>query len=140
MGNNSNIIKVKSNQQAFTLIELMIVVAIIGILSSVAISSYKNSLIKGRRASAQSHLLDIAQKQQQYLLDARSYAPDLATLGLTTPNDVLAYYSPITIVATAGPPPTFVVTATPKSGSDQVSDGPLSIDNNGVKTSTNKSW
>lgn len=140
MERNSSVNKVVSYQSAFTLIELMIVVAIIGILSSIAFSSYQDSLRKGRRASAQSHLLDIAQKQQQYLLDARSYAPNLSALSLTTPSDVLSYYGPITIVATAGPPPTFVATATPKPGTDQVSDGPLSIDNNGVKTSINKSW
>ena len=127
-------------QRGFTLIELMIAVAIIGILAAIAYPSYNNYLMKGRRASAQAHLSDIAQRQQQYLLDARAYAPDLAALNLTTPSDVSAYYSPITIVAdnTAGAPPSFTVTATPKAGTAQVNDqcGILGIDNTGSKTAS----
>lgn len=125
-------------QKGFTLIELMVAVAIVGILAAIAYPSYTNYLLKGRRASAQAHLMDIAQRQQQYLLDARAYAPDLPTLNVTTPSDVSAYYSPITIVAvnTAGVPPSFTITATPKAGTAQVNDqcGTLGIDNTGNKT------
>lgn len=125
-------------QKGFTLIEIMIAVAIVGILAAIAYPSYTSYLQKGRRASAQAHLVDIAQRQEQYLLDARAYAPDLATLNLTTPGDVSAYYSPITITAvnTAGAPPTFTVTATPKAGTAQATDqcGILGINSTGNKT------
>jgi type IV pilus assembly protein PilE len=126
--------------KGFTLIEILVTVAIVGILAAIAIPSYSNYTQKGRRASAQVHLMDIAQRQQQYLLDARAYAPDLATLGISTPNDVSPYYSPITInaVNTAGAPPSFTVTAQPKAGTDQVKDkcGTLKIDNLGNKTTS----
>lgn len=126
--------------KGFTLIELLITLTIVGILAAIAIPSYAHYMQKSRRASAQAHLMDIAQRQQQYLLDARAYAPNLAALGISTPSDVSPYYSPITIAAinNAGAPPSFTVTAQPKAGTDQVSDkcGTLSIDNIGTKTTS----
>lgn len=119
--------------RGFSLIELMITVVVIGILSAIAYPSYQNYLIKGRRASAQAHVMNIAQRQQQYLLDARNYAPDLATLNVTTPSDISPFYT-ITIAIAAGPPPTFTATATPKAGTPQATDVTLSINNAGAKT------
>lgn len=119
----------------FTLVELMIVVVIIGILTAVGYPSYQAHLMKGKRASAQAHLMDIAQRQQQYLLDARNYATDLGTLNMTTPTDVSTYYT-ITFAVTAGTPPTFTITATPKG--TQATDSVLTIDNTGVKTPADK--
>nr|WP_256441776.1 type IV pilin protein [Cupriavidus sp. AcVe19-6a] len=120
----------------FTLIELMITVAIIAILAATAYPSYISHVIKGRRAAAQASLMDIAQRQQQYLLDSRSYAGSLATLNVTPPTDVTAYYT-ISIAAVAGSPPTFTVTATPITGTSQANDVTLSINNAGVKTPAN---
>ncbi len=83
--------------------------------------------------------MDIAQRQQQYLLDDRSYAADLATLynvatpNLATPSDVASFYT-ITITQSAGPPPSFTATATPIAGTAQASDVTLSINNAGQKT------
>jgi type IV pilus assembly protein PilE len=121
----------------FTLVELMIAVAIIGILASIALPNYLEYVKKGRRAAAQSHLMDVAQRQQQYLLDARSYAADLSTLSVTTPSDVTPYYT-ITMEAADATPPTFTVTATPVSGSAQAGDPTLTLDNAGVKTPADK--
>lgn len=121
----------------FTLIELMVAIAIIGILASIALPNYLEYVKKGRRAAAQSHLMDVAQRQQQYLLDARSYAADLSTLNVTTPSDVSPYYT-ITIEAADATPPTFKVTATPVSGSAQAGDPTLTLDNAGVKTPADK--
>lgn len=136
---NFGVLKSRSMQRGFTLIELMVTVAIVGILAAIAYPSYQNYMIKSRRASAQAHLMDIAQRQQQYLLDVRGYAADLATLNVTTPSNVSTNYT-ITIATPAGPPPTFTITATPIAGTPQATDGPLSINNTGVKTSTNNTW
>lgn len=78
--------------RGFTLIEVMIVLGIVAILAVVAFPSYQEHVRKGRRAAAQSHLMDVAQRQQQYLLDARAYAPDLTSLRVTTPPEVLNFY------------------------------------------------
>src|SRR4051794_24717847 len=80
-------------RRGFTLLELVIVVVVVAILASVALPGYQDQVRKSRRASAQSHLLDIAQREQQYLLDARSYASTIAALNMSTPADVFAYYT-----------------------------------------------
>ena len=119
--------------RGMTLLELMIAVAIVAILAMIALPSYQNQLVQGRRSAAESTLLDIAQREQQYLLDQRGYAATVAALGTTLPVTVTPYYT-IAIVPTVGPPPAFTATATPIPGSAQASDVTLSIDNTGAKT------
>ena len=137
-----NDLRVKSRQKprtaGFSLIELMIAVAIVGIIAAVAIPSYKQYIVKSNRAAAQSHMTDIAQSQHQYLVDNRAYTATLADLnGLTTPGSVSKYYT-IAIDAPAATPPTFTVTATPKAGTTQADDVTLTIDNAGKKTPPEK--
>jgi type IV pilus assembly protein PilE len=119
--------------RGFTLIELMVAVAVVAIVATIAYPSYTAHMVKGRRSSAESTLLDIAQRQQQYLLDVRGYAPDVTTLNATVPATVSPYYT-IAIAQAAGPPPTFTVTATPIAGTAQAGDVTLTINNAGVKT------
>ncbi|MEW5754836.1 MAG: type IV pilin protein [Pseudomonadota bacterium] len=119
-------------QQGFTLIELMVAVAIVGILAAVAVPSYTQHMQKSRRAEAQSYLMDLSQRQQQYLLDMRSYAATEAALNMTTPASVAKNYT-IAIAVGAGTPPTFTITATPKAGSAQAGDVTLSINNANAK-------
>ena len=127
----------KSRASGFTLIELMVVVAIVAILASVAYPSYLSYMVRNNRAVAQSALMDIAQRQQQYLLDNRAYAPDVASLNVTLSTNVTQRYT-VAIASLAGPPPTFTVTATPIAGTKQAADGALSIDQAGTKTPASK--
>jgi len=120
--------------RGFTLIEVMIVVVIIAILAAIAIPSYQSQLRKGRRADAQGFLADIAQRQAQYLLDARQYALDpgaIKTLGLVPPTSVSDYYT-VTVVAGATVP-SYAITAAPIAGKAQVQDGTLTLDSTGLK-------
>ena len=124
-------------QKGFTLIELMIVVAIIGIIASVALPSYQQYVIKSKRVAAQSAMMDIANRQQQFMLSNRQYA-DKATLtasGYVLPSEVSDSYN-FDIDVDNSAPPSFTITLTP-TGSQAV-DVELTIDNDGVKTPAEK--
>jgi type IV pilus assembly protein PilE len=114
------------------LIELMAVVVIVGVLTLVAYPAYQSYTIKSNRAEAKSYLMDLAQAQQLYFNDARTYADSVSTLHSTVPAHMANFYT-VAVTPTTGPPPTFTITATPIAGSIQKNDGYLSIDNTGKK-------
>jgi len=126
----------------FTLIELMITVVIVAILAAVAIPSYQQHMVKAVRSQGQQFLLDLAQRQEQYLLDARWYASGVATtstagrITITTPEAVSAKYAaPVFTVPAqaAGTMPTYVISLAPLTGSTVASDGSLLINNLGQR-------
>jgi type IV pilus assembly protein PilE len=127
--------------RGFTLVELMVVVAIVSLLTMIAIPSYAYFMKKSRRGDAEATLMDIAQREQQYLIDARAYAPDTLTLNSTPPGDVSAFYTiticgatpPAACGVPGGAPPFFVVVATPIAGTVQAGDFTLTLDSNGVR-------
>ena len=94
----------KNKQKAFTLIELMIVVAIIGILFSIAYPSYQESIIKSRRTEAKSGLTKFSVLMTQQLTEAGTY------VGHSLPTTSEYYdFSASNVTATA-----FTVSAVPK--------------------------
>lgn len=122
------------NAQGFTLIEMMIVVAIIAILAAVVYPSYTAYIVRAKRSAAQTLLLTLANRQQQYQLDARQYATTLTPLG-TVPPDVLANYNVTVVTDNAVAPPTYTVKAAP-FGNQQTADtkcGTLSVDQSDAK-------
>ena len=132
-------------QTGFTLIELMVVVVIVGVLAAVAIPSYQSHVIKGNRTAAQGFMLKIATREEQYLLDARTYTNALATLGLTQPSETTGKYNFAVTVATATTDPGYVAgvalpqyTITATAIGNQATDGSLTLDNTGTKTPTAK--
>jgi len=122
--------------RGFTLVEVLIAVAIVGILAAIAFPNFQNHIRKGRRADAQSFMMDLANRQAQYMLDARTYALDatfVTTLGATTPTSVATYYTLTVTPAAPTTPPTFTIHATPFAGGPQSPDGELTLDNFNVK-------
>ena len=123
-----------------TLIELMIVVVVMAILAAVAYPSYRDYVIRANRSGAQQFMLAIASRQEQYRLDARSYADSITAtpgLGLTVPSELtLRYTFSMTNDAAYPAATTYVITAT--AIGPQVSDGNLTLDNLGAKTPADK--
>ncbi|MFC5473522.1 type IV pilin protein [Paraherbaspirillum soli] len=78
------------NSRGFTLIELMVVVVVIAILAAVALPSYRSSVMKSRRSSAQAALLDLASREERYYTANNTYASDLPTLGYPAGSTTVA--------------------------------------------------
>ena len=68
-------------QRGITLMELMIVVAILAMISAFAYPSYQQYIVNTKRTAATSTLLQIADRQQQFFMDNKSYANNLTNLG-----------------------------------------------------------
>lgn len=128
-------------QGGFTLIELMVVLAILLLLVTIAVPAFTDHIRKSRRADAAAFLSDIVARQQQFLLDRRAYAtsitaaPAAGGLGLAIPSNVSAHYS-LSMVTVNGPPPSFTLAATPQGAQASERCGTLTITNAGVKTAS----
>lgn len=117
----------------FTLIELMIAVVIVAILAAVALPSYREQVRRSTRAEAQSYMMAVASRQQQFLTDTRAYAALLTTVGVAVPANVDAAYT-ADLPTPGTSPPTFTLTLTPKGNQVGEACGTLSINHAGVKT------
>ena len=126
----------RNKNSGFTLIELMITLAVIGILAAVAYPSYIDYLIRASRSAAQSFMLDASNKEEQYLLDARSYLAvtnnaGFSTIGFSVPTEVSRFYNLSVASVTAT---TYTIQAAPIAGTRQAADGTLQLTNDGTKT------
>lgn len=132
----------------FTLIELMIVAAIIAILAAIAIPSYQKQIMKSRRASAKTALLDLASREEKYYATNNNYPAALASVGYTNvngsgaiqvPNNSDEDYYSVTIALGTPTATGYTATATPVGNQANDSCGSYSITDLGVQSATGTS-
>ena len=117
----------------FTLIELMITVAILAIIAAVAIPAYTQYVDRGKRAEARTALLDIAARQERYYSNNRQYADQLSKLGMSGTKSENGYYTLSVTLPPGSNNQDFDATATPSGWTDDKC-GNLGIDETGAKT------
>ena len=119
-------------QAGFTLMEVLVACAIVGILTAVALPSYKSYVTKGKRGAAQAMMMDIANREEQFLMANRNYADKNALVagGFGLPANVAINYNWDVVVA-AGTVPGYTITFT--AINSQLPDGNLTLDSAGVK-------
>jgi len=122
-------------QNGFTLVEMMIVVAIIGILASIAYPAYQQYLLSSRRAQAQSEMLRIQLGQEKWRANNNSYTSTLSETGFTETNPFYDY----SITGTSA----FGYTIKAAAKSTQTNDTgctTLTLDQSGGKGSASACW
>ncbi len=131
----------KRHLHGFSLLELMVTLAIAAILAAIAYPSYQDSLRKGRRADGHTALVDIAARQEQYFLDNKTYASTMTALGFSAnpANSPEEFYQIRVKAAAASCPITtcFLLEGAPRRAQVNDSCGTLSIDSLGEKLPTN---
>lgn len=134
---------IRTVMTGFTLLELLITVAIIGVLATIAYPSYTDFVKRSNRTEGQRELLHIAGLMEQYFLDNRTYTTDLKKLGFSS-STVYTDSELYSITATAGDANVFTLTATAQGS--QASDTEcktMTLTNTGAKTpspSTHDCW
>lgn len=129
---NNKKLKIKK-QCAFTLIELLIAIAILGLLAAIAYPSYQGFVIKTRRADAQSELIKAQIEQSSFRITHPTYISNASSAGLPSNNQ---YYT-FSIVSAATH--TYTLKAEAKATGSQINDESdcrtLYIDQSNTKTS-----
>jgi len=107
-----------SKERGFTLIELMIVVAVLTIISTIAFPSYQNYALRGKRAEAKTAVLGAAQALERYFTNNNAYTTNLAAAGyknISGDTPATSYY---TLQVTVPDSTSFIIRAVPNNFQD----------------------
>lgn len=139
----------RPGQAGFTLIELMIVVVVVAILAALAFPQYRDYVVRSNRAVAKSLLVQVADRQEQFFTDRKTYATDMTDLGYPAANTIFvdrggnptaadpgdALFQ--VVLSNAGAT-TFTLTATPRNAqaADDTKCTAMAVNQAGQRTST----
>lgn len=127
------------SQSGFTLIEIMIVIAIIGIVAAIAVPSYSGYVINANRTDAMKFLTEVAGEQQRYFSSNNVYASKMSELGYGTADTATSPEGYYTISISTPTTTSYMLSATPVTGARQAKDDECSvftIDFTGAKQNT----
>lgn len=120
-----------------TLMELMIVVVVLGILTTIAYPSYRQYVAKAKRNEAKAALLQIATRQESFYLQNNTYTTDMTNLGFGAANNVPTSTGTYIVNVTAADANTFAANAAYQNADDEASKCvSFTIDGQGSKGST----
>ena len=126
----------RNKMRGFTLIEAMIVVGIIGLIAAIGYPSYRDQVIKSRRAEGMGALMELADRMERHYSDVGTYKQ--ADDSDTTVDDVFPAFTSdyYTLTIDAQDNVGFTVSAAPKAGSTQTKDkcGTFTLTSQGVKS------
>lgn len=127
-----------TKNQGLTLIELMIVLAIVGIIGAIAFPSYQNQVRRSNRTDAYTALTQMANQQEKWYLANNTYTTNAANLGRMLTGAIFltdeGYYQ---LTIPTGNATAFTLTATAVASSTQAGDTactPLTLTSTGQKT------
>lgn len=129
----------------FSLVELMIVIAVLGIIAAFAYPSYEDQMRKARRSDAHSALSTLAFQMERYFSNENEYTVNLTVFGYdndpTTPDTPEGYWG---LNATAGPTgnidTSFLLTANLAAGFSDPACSSLTLDSRGVRGPSSNCW
>jgi len=118
----------------FTLIEIMITVGILAIVAAVAFPSYQSQALKSKRADGIAMLMEVAAKQERYLVDHSVYTSDMTKLGYATSPiaSQKSYYKVSAVLSNSDLQ--YTLTATAQTGQDADECGNLILSSTGQRT------
>lgn len=125
-------------QRGMSLIELVIAMAILAILTIIAVPSYTAYIARAHQSDTQEFMLRVATSAAQYKLQARAFPTGLGEqageLDLDVPDDIASRYKVVLTADNAATPSTFLVTATPLLGKMPADWPEMKLTSSGVKT------
>jgi len=128
---------IREKSLGFTLIELMIVVAIVAVTAAIALPSYQSQIQKTRRGVAQADLVELAAFMQRFYTENNRFDEDRAAVDVglpfdESPQDGADKYYDLSLTAVARA--SYTLSAVPKGGQSDDPCGTLTLAHTGAKT------